>query len=281
MGVRKKGGRRQQAERGRSGTAAADLFVGGPHAVEAVLGGAPSVKAVRSVFLEDGAGHRAAEIADRARAGGFAVSRTGPGECDRLCGARSQGIAAEIVYAYADFSQAVEQAARQTADQEAAPDAVQSLLLFLDGISDPHNLGAIIRTAEAAGAGAVVVTRRRSAQITAVVARVSAGAALRVPVCRVANLVQALDEARRSGFWLVGLDADPDHAELASSYPGPALGLVLGGEGGGLGRLVASRCDELVRLPMAGRAESLNASVAAALAMYRVREKALFRGFSC
>jgi len=142
---------------------------------------------VAQVFVEQGGGARAAVIGRAAQAQGLRVGPVGKGECDRLAGVRAQGIAAEIEYHYSDLSEIL-----------AVDDS--SLVVFLDGIEDPHNLGAIIRSAEAAGCAAVVIAARRSAQVTAAVVRASAGAALTLPVCRVSNLVQALVAAQRSGL---------------------------------------------------------------------------------
>jgi len=224
-----------------------------------------------------------------ARAAGIPVSRVPKGECDRLAGVRAQGVAAEISYAYADFDSLLA-AVQDVGHGQRGGDGLgdRRLLVFLDGVEDPHNLGAIIRTAEAAGALAVVIQGRRSAQVTPAVARASAGAAMQLPVCRVTNLVQAMRLAREAGYWLVGLDHDA--AGSLSAAPGPGVGgeidgpagrialvgLVVGGEGQGLRRLVVEGCDELARLPMRGRVESLNASVAASIAIYRVCEKTLF-----
>jgi len=146
---------------------------------------------------------------------------------------------------------------------------VSPFLILLDEINDPHNLGAILRTSDAAGAHGVVIPRRRSAPLTPTVAKSSAGAIEYVPVARVANMPQTIETLKKQGLWIVG--ADPEGAELYwdARLEGP-LGLVIGGEDKGLGRLVKERCDTLVRLPMSGRVNSLNASVAAALLAYEV-----------
>ncbi len=142
-------------------------------------------------------------------------------------------------------------------------------LIVLDGIEDPHNLGAVIRTAEAAGAHGVIVPRRRAAGLTPTVVRASAGATAHLPVAGAGNLVQALERLKAAGVWVVGADAAArdryDEAGLA-----PPVALVLGGEGRGLHRLVRERCDRVVRIPLYGRVESLNVSVAAALLLYEV-----------
>jgi 23S rRNA (guanosine2251-2'-O)-methyltransferase len=149
------------------------------------------------------------------------------------------------------------------------------LLVLLDGVEDPQNLGAIIRTAEAAGCIGVVIPSRRSAQITASVVRASAGAALHLPVAQPVNLVAAMQKARDAGFWAIGLDHTAERI-LEPAQPGGRTALIVGGEGRGLARLVRDSCDELARIPMAGSVESLNASAATAVAIYRLLGPALF-----
>lgn len=145
----------------------------------------------------------------------------------------------------------------------------EPFLIILDEINDPHNLGAILRTADAAGAHGVVIPRRRSAPLTPTVAKSSAGAIEYVKVARVANLPQTIEQLKKKGLWIVGAETDGQELYWEARLDGP-LGLVIGGEGKGLGRLVKERCDSLVRLPMCGRVNSLNASVAAALLVYEV-----------
>jgi 23S rRNA (guanosine2251-2'-O)-methyltransferase len=150
-------------------------------------------------------------------------------------------------------------------DMEWPEDAV---VLVLDGVTDPHNLGACARTAEAAGVAAMVIRRRRGAPVSPAAMAASAGALAHLPVARVANLARALELLKERGFWVVGLDGGaPGTIVDASPPPGP-LALVLGSEGAGLSRLVAQRCDELLSIPMRGRVDSLNVSVAAGVALY-------------
>ena len=139
-------------------------------------------------------------------------------------------------------------------------------LIVCDEIEDPHNLGAIIRTAETAGADGVIITKRRSASLNATVHKTSAGAASWLPVARVANLAAALDTLKEAGVWIYGTDASGDAYDKVD-LTGP-VALVIGSEGFGMGRLVREKCDFLLRLPMCGRITSLNASVAAGIFMY-------------
>jgi len=147
-----------------------------------------------------------------------------------------------------------------------------AFLVVLDGVEDPHNLGAIIRTADAAGAHGVIIPRRRAAGLSPAVARASAGAVAHLPVAQVGNLVAALERLKADGVWVVG--ADPEGAERYDTVGlAPPVALVVGGEGHGLHRLVRERCDRVVRIPLRGRVASLNVSVAAALLLYEVARR--------
>ena len=150
----------------------------------------------------------------------------------------------------------------------AALQAVRApLLLALDGVQDPHNLGACLRTADACGALAVIVPRDRAAQLTATVRKVAAGAAESTPVVAVTNLVRTLKLLKEAGLWIVGADAGAERAARAVDLRGPVV-LVLGAEGTGLRHLTRQNCDFLVSLPQRGAVESLNVSVAAAMLLY-------------
>lgn len=145
-----------------------------------------------------------------------------------------------------------------------------ALLVALDGITDPHNLGSIARTAEAVGADGLVVPSRRAAAVTPVAEKAASGALAHLPVAMVTNLVRALDQAHDAGCWVVGLDADADTLVGDCNLLTEPLVLVVGSEGRGLAHLSHVHCDQLVRLPMRGRVASLNASVAAGIALYEV-----------
>jgi 23S rRNA (guanosine2251-2'-O)-methyltransferase len=170
-----------------------------------------------------------------------------------------QGVVAEMSeFRYADVDEILARAIQR--DE-------YPLVLALDRIQDVHNLGALIRTAEAVGAHGVIIPQRRAAGVTPAVYKSSAGAVAHLLVARVTNLVRTLKQLQEAGLWIVGLDvgADRDYDEVDWAMP---LCLVVGSEGEGLGRLVRETCDFLVRLPMRGRVESLNAAVAGSIVLY-------------
>jgi 23S rRNA (guanosine2251-2'-O)-methyltransferase len=147
-----------------------------------------------------------------------------------------------------------------------------SLLVILDGVEDPHNLGAIVRTAHAAGAGAVLIPDRRAAPVTEVAAKAAAGALAHLPVVKIGNVGQTLEHLKKRGFWVYGLDERGGQTYDAVHYHEPAA-LVVGAEGRGLHDLVAKRCDVLVRIPMAGQIASLNVSVATGIALFEWKRR--------
>jgi len=150
--------------------------------------------------------------------------------------------------------------------------ADDALLLVLDGVTDPHNLGACLRSAAAAGVDAVITPKDRSAGVDGVVRKVAAGAADFVPLASVTNLARTLDALKRAGIWVVGLDGEGTQDLFAADLKRP-LALVLGAEGAGMRRLTRERCDFVVRIPMFGRIESLNVSVAAGIALFEARRQ--------
>jgi len=160
---------------------------------------------------------------------------------------------------------------------ERARSSQDPILILIDGVEDPRNLGAILRTAEAAGAAGAIVPTRRSAGLSPAVAKASAGAVMHLPVARVTNLARAVELCREAGFRTVAADpratVDYDEADLA-----PPIALVVGGEEHGVRRLVRERCDAAVRIPMRGKVESLNVSVAAAILLYEVLRRLRARG---
>jgi 23S rRNA (guanosine2251-2'-O)-methyltransferase len=146
------------------------------------------------------------------------------------------------------------------------------LLLVLDGVTDPHNLGACLRAADAAGVHAVIIPKDRSAAVDGVVRKVAAGAAEFVPVASVTNLARALDQLKEQGIWVVGTDGEAAQTLYEADLKRP-LALILGAEGSGMRRLTRERCDFVVRIPMAGQVESLNVSVAAGVALFEARRQ--------
>ncbi len=147
-----------------------------------------------------------------------------------------------------------------------------TLLVVLDGVEDPHNLGAIVRTAHAAGANAIIVPERRAAPLTETVDRAAAGALEYLPVARVTNVSQTLERLKQQGFWIYGLDERGSELYDKIEYASPAA-IVLGGEGKGLHQGVQKHCDVLVRIPMAGAVSSLNVSVAAGVVLFEWRRR--------
>jgi 23S rRNA (guanosine2251-2'-O)-methyltransferase len=152
------------------------------------------------------------------------------------------------------------------------PGQEDPLLLVLDGVTDPHNLGACLRTADAAGVHALVIPKDRAAAVDGVVRKVAAGAAEFVPVASVTNLARTLEMLKERGIWVVGTDSEAQQTLYAADLKRP-LGMVLGAEGSGMRRLTRERCDFLVRIPMAGNVQSLNVSVAAGVALFEARRQ--------
>lgn len=146
------------------------------------------------------------------------------------------------------------------------------LLVVLDGVEDPHNLGAIVRSAHAAGATAVLIPERRAAPLTETVSKAAAGALEHVAVVRIGNVSQTLEELKRRGFWIYGLDERAEELYSAVDYARPTV-FVLGAEGQGMHQLVKQHCDDLVRIPMAGAIASLNVSVAAGIVLFEWRRR--------
>lgn len=183
-------------------------------------------------------------------------------------GANHQGIAAYVaIRDYADLDDLIE----SSIQSDRPP-----FFIILDEVEDPHNLGAILRTAECSGAHGVIIPKRRSASLTSTVAKASAGAVEYIPVARVANLAQAVQKLKSAGIWIVGSDSDAPKPYFQQDMSGP-LAIIVGSEGKGMGRLLKEKCDYLVSIPMKGKIGSLNASVAGAVLMYeRMRQQAQF-----
>jgi len=237
----------------------------GIHAVRVLLTRHP--QRVRRVLLAGGrdAG-RLAEIRTLAQRSGVQVAAADEALLAKLAeGERHQGVVAELLPRAGDPETQLEEALEAAG---AAP-----LLLVLDGVQDPHNLGACLRSADAAGVSAVIVPRDRAAGLTPVVRKVAAGAAETVPLVPVVNLARTLRDLKERGVWLVGTDDAADKTLYDADLKGP-LALVMGSEGEGMRRLTRECCDQLVSIPMAGAVESLNVSVAAGVALFEaVRQR--------
>ena len=255
---------RTQKPRPEGREAEADGIIEGRNAViEALRSGA----AIDKIFLARGETDSAlGHIAAAAREKGIVVVECDRHKLDHMSRTHShQGvIAVAAVREYASVEDILA-AAREKGEPP--------LIVVCDELSDPHNLGAVIRTAECAGAHGVIIPKRRSAGLTAVVAKTSAGAVSHVPVARVANLPSLLRELKDEGVWIFGTAADGDRLLYDADLKGPAA-IVIGSEGSGMGRLVAENCDFKVRIPMKGKLNSLNASAAAAILLYEaVRQR--------
>ncbi|KXG74803.1 23S rRNA (guanosine(2251)-2'-O)-methyltransferase RlmB [Thermotalea metallivorans] len=175
-----------------------------------------------------------------------------------------QGIIAfAAAHAYVDVAHILKKAEEKGEDP---------FIVILDEITDPHNLGSVIRTAYAAGVHGVIIPKRRAVGLTAVVAKTSAGAIEYVPVAKVSNLAQTIDRLKERGLWIIGADMDGEKAYYENDLTGK-IALVIGSEGKGIGRLIKEKCDFIIHIPMKGEVGSLNASVAAAILMYEVMKQ--------
>ncbi len=232
------------------------VLIGIHPVTEALRAGRP----LERILVARGAGgHRLQEVIDLARKSATPLRFEDRGALDRLAGAKShQGIVAlgsEKKYAALD---------------DIAPTA--ELLVVLDGVEDPHNLGAVIRTAHAAGAGAVIVPERRAAGLTETVAKAAAGALEHLPVVQVVNINQTLRALKDEGWFVYGLDEKGPLSYDAVDWPDRTV-VVMGAEGNGLHDLVKKNCDALVRIPMAGKIASLNVSVATGIVLFEWRSR--------
>jgi 23S rRNA (guanosine2251-2'-O)-methyltransferase len=219
---------------------------------------------VREVRVGDRSGLRMHELVRAAERGGVVVRRVPDHELDRASrGGVHQGVVADLE----------EPRAVTVAELCEAPGGRPPLIVVLDGIEDPHNLGAILRTADAAGVSGVIRQTRHAAPLAGAAAKASAGAVSHVRIADVVNIARALEELKAAGVWTVGLsgDAPTSYCDIDLTLP---TALVLGTEGTGMRRLVRERCDWLVSIPMAGHVGSLNVSVAAGVALFEaVRQR--------
>lgn len=237
-----------------------DQYIAGWHALQAALDAGVQPHEVWADTRRRGRGE---DLLARLKRAGVPVHAADRRELDRLApGVRHQGVVARVP----PVKLADESLLRQ-------PAPAGGLLLALDGVQDPHNLGAVLRSAEAAGVQAVIIPRDRSVSVNATVRKVSVGSADRVPVIEVANLARALADLQQAGYWSVGLDGSATQSLYDTDLRVPTV-LVMGSEGEGLRRLSREACDSLVRIPMQGQVESLNVSVATAVCLYEaVRQR--------
>lgn len=246
-----------------------ETIVGRNSVLEALRTGVP----ITTLYVANRIDHddRTKEIVQLAASRGLGLLETTKPELDRLAdGQVHQGIVAKALpYEYADVEDLLDAFEARRADGTAthAP-----LLVALDGVTDPRNLGAIIRSAGAFGADGVIVPARRAAGVTAAAWKASAGAAARVPVAKATNLTRTLTDLKKAGLFVVGLDGHAKTTVANLQFATDPMVLVVGSEGNGLSRLVRDTCDAIVAIPIDGTVESLNASVATAIALYEVAQ---------
>lgn len=238
---------------------------------EFIIGKNPVIEALKSnrdinkILIAEGSQRgQMQQVTSLAKEGNVLVQFVPKKKLDQITDGNHQGVLAYVAaYQYAELD-----------DLFAAAEAREEppFFLLLDEIEDPHNLGSIIRTADAVGAHGIIIPKRRAVGLTATVAKASTGAIEYIPVVRVTNMARTIDQLKELGVWIAGTDASgtEDYRRFDATLP---LGLVIGSEGKGMGRLVRDKCDFLIKLPMAGKVTSLNASVAASLLMYEVFRK--------
>ncbi|WP_096202171.1 23S rRNA (guanosine(2251)-2'-O)-methyltransferase RlmB [Bacillus sp. FJAT-45350] len=236
---------------------------------EFILGKNPIIEALKSghainkIWIAEGSQKgQMTKVTQLAKENGVLIQHVPKKKLDQLVDSNNhQGVVASIAaYEYAEM----EDLFTRARDRNEEP-----FFLILDEIEDPHNLGSILRTADAVGAHGVIIPKRRAVGLTQAVAKASTGAIEYIPVVRVTNIARTMDDLKKQGMWFAGTDAKgkQDYRQAAFDM---AIGLVIGSEGKGISRLVKEKCDFLIRIPMVGQVTSLNASVAASLLMYEV-----------
>ena len=237
-----------------------DLIAGRNPVTEALRSG----RDMERIFVQEGSGGSLGRLIALAKERGVMVAQTTKQKLDEMTGGAShQGVAAVVsAHSYADVEDILSLAESRGEDP---------FIIILDGIEDPHNLGAIMRTAECAGAHGVIIQKRRAVGLTEIVAKTSAGAIEYLPCARVANTAQTIDMLKERNIWVYACDMDGSRYDKAA-LTGP-VALVVGAEGSGVSRLVREKCDGIVSIPMVGKISSLNASNAAAILMYEIRRQ--------
>jgi 23S rRNA (guanosine2251-2'-O)-methyltransferase len=241
------------------------------HDIDYIIGKNPVIEALKSnrdinkILVAEGSQRgQMQQITELAKEANVIVQFVPKKKIDQITDQNHQGVLAYVAaYQYAEMDDLFE-----AAEKKDEP----PFFLLLDEIEDPHNLGSIMRTADAVGAHGIIIPKRRAVGLTATVAKASTGAIEYIPVVRVTNMARTIDELKERGVWIAGTDASgkDDYRQFDSTIP---LGLVIGSEGKGMGRLIREKCDFLIHLPMVGKVTSLNASVAAAILMYEVYRK--------
>ena len=244
-----------------------DVLIGRNAVTEALRAG----RGINKILLADGDREgQVSEIVALAKERGIILQFVERSKIEAVAGGlRHQGVLAYVApVAYAELDDILAKA-------EAAGEP--PFLLLLDELEDPHNLGALLRTADATGVHGVLIPKRRSVPLTATVAKTSAGAVEYVPVARIGNIAQTLKKLKEKGFWVAGADMDGTQNYYDADLTGPLV-LVVGSEGKGMGRLTKEQCDFVVKMPMVGKINSLNASVAGSILMYEsMRQRLLVR----
>ena len=234
-----------------------DLLIGRNPVIEALK----SDVEIEKIYMAKGVTGSVEKIRQLAKDRGVRVDYVDKARIDKLApGEKHQGVVAEIPeYGYSELSDVFDKA-------EASGEA--PFVVILDEIEDPHNLGAVIRTAECAGAHGVIIPKRRACGLTGTVAKAAAGALATMPVVRVTNLTRTIDELKERGLWIAACDMDGE-PYYGADLGGP-IGIVVGNEGSGISRLVREHCDFVISIPLRGKINSLNASNAAAVILYEI-----------
>lgn len=237
-------------------------FIGGRNPVMEAL---KSGRDINKIWIAEGSQKGSIQqIVGLAKESNVMVQYVPKKKIEQMVSENHQGVVASVAaYQYAEIDDLFHRAEQKGEDP---------FILILDELEDPHNLGSIMRTADAAGAHGIIIPKRRAVGLTSTVAKASTGAIEHIPVARVTNLSRAVDELKERGVWVAGTDAKgkQDFRQLDGTLP---IGLIIGSEGKGMSRILRDKCDFLVQLPMIGHVTSLNASVAASILMYEVYRK--------
>lgn len=243
-----------------------DIIIGRNPVIEAINSG----RSINKILVaENSKGPQYQKLTQMAKDAGVILNFVPRKKIDGIVEGQHQGVVAYVAaYQYAELDDLFEVAKSKNEDP---------FFIILDELEDPHNLGSIMRTADAVGAHGIIIPKRRSVGLTSTVAKASTGAIEYVKVARVTNLAQTIDQLKEKGLWVFGTDASAkeDYQYMDGTLP---LALIIGSEGRGISKLVLSKCDFKVKLPMKGKVTSLNASVAASILMYEVFRKRLAKG---